>query len=90
MSLTKTGTDRNPRLRLPEKTPGKTRSRNEICYRCKWLCDGSDSIDDMILCYENAIRHLRRLKDDGYELRESMGCVPFLFALFLFLSRWLF
>lgn len=50
----------------------ESRSRS-VVYRCKWSCDGADSIDQMIEKLEGQIAYLREMKANGYILRESVN-----------------
>jgi hypothetical protein len=40
--------------------------------RCKWIGDGSETLDDLIARLEHFAEHVRDLKRDGWELRRVM------------------
>jgi hypothetical protein len=44
-----------------------------MCWRCKWLADGAETIDDMIRMLQEAADTLRKMRDAGITL-EPDGC----------------
>jgi hypothetical protein len=45
---------------------------NDQIIRCKWIGDGSETLDDLIARLEHFAEHVRDLKRDGWELRRVM------------------
>jgi hypothetical protein len=45
---------------------------NDEIIRCKWIGDGSETLDDLIARLEHFAEHVRDLKRDGWELRRVM------------------
>lgn len=47
-------------------------SKYESIWRCKWSCDGSKTIDDMIKALGSDIKYLREMKQSGIELASEI------------------
>lgn len=45
---------------------------NEICLRAKWMFDGAGTIDECIELCKAQIKYLQELKDEGWELTDSV------------------
>jgi len=46
---------------------------NSICIRAKWTIDGAKTIDEAIELLNEFIRHLKYLKEEGWELRDEIS-----------------
>lgn len=75
-SETNDGTDSETDSETESDTYSDTESDNseedDEIIRCKWIGDGSETLDDLIARLEHFAEHVRDLKRDGWELRRVM------------------
>ena len=53
-------------------TESDNSEEDDEIIRCKWIGDGSETLDDLIARLEHFAEHVRDLKRDGWELRRVM------------------
>jgi hypothetical protein len=52
--------------------PGWDFEYNHMTFRCKWIADGSRTLDEVIAKLQDTIRHVQCLKEQGWELESEM------------------
>jgi TATA-box binding protein (TBP) (component of TFIID and TFIIIB) len=45
----------------------------EVGFRCKFICEGAKTLDEMIQALEGAVAQLREMKADGVELEDEVA-----------------
>ena len=67
-----TETDDDSETDTESDTESDNSEEDDEIIRCKWIGDGSETLDDLIARLEHFAEHVRDLKRDGWELRRVM------------------
>lgn len=46
---------------------------NSSIIRAKWIFDGAETLDDVIECLKQEIEHIKKLKEEGWELTQPVN-----------------